>query len=112
MPLAVTKSLSYIRMGAKSKSTAFQGPYTREDGYLGYNEICELIGNNNNIDNSNADGWAVKIDEFAKAPFMFRGQKWVSYDDEESVKTKARYDIFFFHFCSTVPVCVMKGNDV
>ena len=28
-------------MGAPTLKTAFQGPFTREDGFLGYNEICE-----------------------------------------------------------------------
>lgn len=44
----------------------FQGPYTREDGFLGYNEICvkQL--------EDNVPSWNVQWDEEHEAPFMFR----------------------------------------
>ena len=41
-----------------------QGPYTREDGFLGYNEIClKLTGET---------GWTVEWDEYYQAPYMHR----------------------------------------
>lgn len=27
-------------LGSASNGTGFQGPYTRENGFLGYNEVC------------------------------------------------------------------------
>ena len=46
----------------------FQGPYTREDGFLGYNEICEKQIQ----DAGPGPGWRVEWEEAYSAPFMFR----------------------------------------
>ena len=35
------KNPNDARVRAKAEATSFAGPYTREDGFLGYNEICE-----------------------------------------------------------------------
>ena len=37
----VDKNLREI--GSASNGTGFQGPYTREDGFLGYNEVCQFM---------------------------------------------------------------------
>jgi chitinase len=58
------------------------GPYTRENGFLGYNEICELNWNPRL-------GWTVLRDAISETPFMFEGNKWVSYDDELSIEKKS-----------------------
>ena len=33
-------------IGSESNGKGLQGPYTREDGYIGYNEVCWVIFNN------------------------------------------------------------------
>ena len=58
------------------------GPYTREAGFLGYNEICEELSKEDSE-------WEVKWENCHKAPYMINKQKWVSYDDEKSVGLKA-----------------------
>lgn len=71
-------------MGAPAKDTSFQGPYTREDGFMGYNEIC--------VERLNREApWEDRWDEEHKAPYMFRGDSWVSYDNERSVALKAQF---------------------
>ena len=47
-----------------------QGPYTREDGFLGYNEICVKQMQ----ETGPGAGWAVHWDPHHEAPFMYR---WV-----------------------------------
>jgi len=71
-------------MGAPAKDTSFQGPYTREDGFMGYNEIC--------VEKLNREApWTIIWDEEHKAPYMYRGDSWLSYDNERSVAMKAEF---------------------
>jgi len=74
------------KMGARAKTTSFQGPYTREDGFLGYNEICEML-----TDTDDTESWTVAWEDSHKAPYMHKGLKWVSYDDQESIRTKTNF---------------------
>ncbi|CAG2168417.1 unnamed protein product [Oppiella nova] len=55
------------------------GPYTKKSGVLSYNEICEN------------KGWDVKWDDQRKAPYAIKGNDWVSYDNEQSIKAKVEF---------------------
>lgn len=74
------------KMGARAKTTSFQGPYTREDGFLGYNEICEEL-----TDTDDTEAWTVEWEDNHKAPYMHKGVKWVSYDDQQSIRIKSHF---------------------
>lgn len=71
------------RVGAKSRDTSFPGPYTREDGFLGYNEICEELQEQNKP-------WITNWDDDSGVPYMVKDLKWISYDDERSIQEKSR----------------------
>ncbi|XP_064474372.1 chitotriosidase-1-like [Ornithodoros turicata] len=58
------------------------GPYTREKGSLGYNEICE---------NLEREKWTVVRDPFYMAPYAFRERQWVGYDDMDSIAVKVNF---------------------
>jgi len=68
--------------GALTLGTGFQGPYTREDGFLGYNEICIELNNGT---------WIEEWDDVAGVPFMHREERWVSYDNHRSISMKCKY---------------------
>ncbi|OXU26105.1 hypothetical protein TSAR_016779 [Trichomalopsis sarcophagae] len=68
-------------IGAPAYSGSEPGPYTREAGMLGYNEILEDI----------AKGWQVHFQEEQKVPYAVHGNQWVGYDDERSLKDKTDY---------------------
>jgi len=71
--------------GAMTHGSGFQGPYTREDGFLGFNEICkELLATEN-------DKWTQEWDDVAEVPYMFKGNRWVSFDNEHSIAIKTRF---------------------
>jgi len=75
---------NFNKMGAPSKEKSFQGPYTREDGFLGYNEICEELQDEN-------FPWTTEWDDDHMAPYMYKGDRWVSYDNEKSLRLKANF---------------------
>lgn len=64
-------------------SAGTAGPYTRTAGTLAYYEICESI---------NQGGWTIVQDEQHRmGPYAYKGNQWVSYDDEGSLALKAQF---------------------
>lgn len=71
-------------IGAPARSTSFAGPLTREQGFLGYNEVCRELTKPNHT-------WTVVWEKCHQAPYMVKGDRWVSYDDETAVTLKANF---------------------
>ncbi|KAF5270888.1 hypothetical protein FQR65_LT05405 [Abscondita terminalis] len=69
-------------MGAPITGPGNPGPYTQEAGTMIYNEIYELLQTNQ---------WTRKWDNVQKVPYLYKGNQWISYDDERSVALKAAY---------------------
>ena len=59
-----------------------QGPYTRQPGFLNYNEICQKLKHEN---------WRMHRDENFKVPYIVENDQWVTFDDTQSVKDKVEF---------------------
>lgn len=55
---------------------------------LGYNEICDIIIRENKDEELK---WQRRINNFTLAPYAFRGQDWIGYDDIESIAKKIKF---------------------
>ncbi|XP_050592716.1 probable chitinase 2 [Bombus affinis] len=62
----------------------FQGPYTLQDGFMGYNEICEELVN---YGSSWVHGW----DYGSATPYIVDEQFVITYDNAKSLKEKIEY---------------------
>ena len=71
-------------MDAKARETSFSGPITREQGFLGYNEICKML-------TSPSSQWSIVWEKCHQVPYMFNQDKWVGYDNERSIRLKADF---------------------
>ncbi|XP_078035246.1 chitinase-3-like protein 1 isoform X1 [Augochlora pura] len=69
-------------IGAPASGPGAAGPYTREAGMLGYNEICESL---------RKGGWDVRREPQQRVPYIVKGNQWIGYDDVESVREKCIY---------------------
>ncbi|XP_076042467.1 chitinase-3-like protein 1 [Oratosquilla oratoria] len=58
------------------------GPYTRDPGFMGYNEICEK---------QMQGGWTIVDDPNMMAPYTYKDRQWCGYEHIESITTKAKY---------------------
>ncbi|XP_042219680.1 chitotriosidase-1-like isoform X2 [Homarus americanus] len=58
------------------------GPYTREAGVLGYNEICE---------EQLRQKWTVVREKHMVSPYAYHDRQWCGYDDVKSLTVKALY---------------------
>ncbi|CAB0002372.1 unnamed protein product [Nesidiocoris tenuis] len=67
-------------LGERSKTGAgFQGPFTRTDGFMGYNELCLELKSSN---------WTVYWDDASSTPFAVNGDKVISFDNAKSIQLK------------------------
>merc|ERR1719361_2306347 len=66
---------------ARSKKEGFSGPYTEENGFLSYFEICTM---------AKESTWLHKRDDDGNV-YMHSGNKWVGYDTPDAVGRKINY---------------------
>lgn len=70
--------------------TGFQGPYTRENGFLGYNEVCTVVKNGTwklSWDTKTAEAYArLEVPEKNHT-------KVIAYDTSRSIANKVRYGV-------------------
>lgn len=76
--LSNTRSTGF---GAPVRGPGTQGTKTRENGFLAYYEVCEMLAN----------GGQRKWNNEHKVPYLVSGDQWVGYDDEESFRIKLNY---------------------
>ena len=57
------------------------GEFTRESGFLAFYEICDLL----------KQGASYVWDDEQKVPFAVKGNQWVGFDDERSIRLKMKW---------------------
>lgn len=69
------------------------GPYTRQDGIWGYQEIMQAFNNDTliNLPEGKPHDWTVVVDDCYQAPYAYNGPYWIGYDNEESMAVKAKF---------------------
>ncbi|XP_046398093.1 probable chitinase 2 [Ischnura elegans] len=71
---------------APASGPGTSGPYTREAGFIGYNEICDQRL-------THPRAWSIEHDEYIIAPYTYNENQWISYEDQESIKIKTRFAV-------------------
>ncbi|KAK3740875.1 hypothetical protein RRG08_011337 [Elysia crispata] len=57
-------------------------PFTREDGYASYYEVCKML---------HSDGAQSNFLEDQRVPYLVLGTQWIGYDNPKSLKEKVSY---------------------
>ncbi|RZB40987.1 chitinase, partial [Asbolus verrucosus] len=66
-------------IGAPASGGGTPGKYTSEAGFMSFYEICDFL---------HEDNTTLVWDNEQQVPFAYRGNQWVGFDDERSLKTK------------------------
>jgi len=65
-------------VNSPAKDGGKAGAFTREAGFLAYYEICQML----------LEGASYVWDEEMKVPYLVKGDQWVGFDDERSIRNK------------------------
>ncbi|XP_015597483.1 probable chitinase 2 [Cephus cinctus] len=68
-------------VGLPALEKGFPGPYTRENGFMGYNEICEELLNP-------SKGWRSGWDDPTGTPYAIKDNNVILYDNPRSIREK------------------------
>ncbi|XP_039299207.1 probable chitinase 2 isoform X1 [Nilaparvata lugens] len=71
------------KLGDSTQETGFGGPYTKEKGFMGYNEICAELAKDST--------WQEWWDNTTKTQFARNGEKVISFDNEISIGEKVKF---------------------
>ncbi|EDV95540.1 probable chitinase 2 [Drosophila grimshawi] len=87
------KTVAQGNVDDASDGVGFQGPFTREDGFLGYNEICRILSNK-------TSGWSKKWDAptsqiLAKSErnVFTQDVSVVTFDSSRSIANKVKFAV-------------------
>ncbi|XP_026483657.2 probable chitinase 2 [Vanessa tameamea] len=69
-----------------TKSVTFAGPWTREAGFIGYNEVCAEITNK-------SSKWTQHWEEKTATPYLRDGERVIVYDNPRSIAVKIKMAI-------------------
>ncbi|EDW62152.2 chitinase-3-like protein 1 [Drosophila virilis] len=58
------------------------GPFSREPGVMGYNELCRIF---------QQEQWTLEWEAVQQVPYAFKDRQWVGYENERSLMLKAEY---------------------
>ncbi|KAK7791045.1 hypothetical protein R5R35_006847 [Gryllus longicercus] len=72
------------KLGSMTLKEGFSGPFTKEKGFMGYNEICAEL-------ERNASYWSISWDERSSTHYAVRDTHLISYDDPKSIERKVRF---------------------
>ncbi|CAH2084073.1 unnamed protein product [Euphydryas editha] len=67
-------------------STGFAGPWTRENGFIGYNEVCMEITNK-------SSNWTQHWEDQTATPYLRDGGRVIVYDNPRSIAIKVKMAI-------------------
>ncbi|KAG5676387.1 hypothetical protein PVAND_006227 [Polypedilum vanderplanki] len=78
-------------LGDETDDLGFSGPYTRENGFMGYNEICQALSTSSEW---RSDWHAESSEAIARVKYANETQtRVVSYDSSRSIANKVHYAI-------------------
>lgn len=66
-----------------AQSQGFKGPFTGENGFMGYNEVCMEITNT-------SSRWSHHWDEQSATPYLRDGDRIIAYDNPRAIALKVR----------------------
>ncbi|XP_044746225.1 probable chitinase 2 [Coccinella septempunctata] len=80
----VTNPKKKMKLGMPASNIGFQGPFTRENGFMGYNEICLEL-------NNKTAGWTTYWDSKSHTPYAVNENKVLTYDNQRSLREKIQF---------------------